>query len=343
MLGELPDLPHLPELPAAVPGADLIGRGAALLVDLPVDLQPSGWRLVDRPGRDLRRAPRPAAPGPRRAGGASPQGTPGRSRSRSPGRGRWPRRSSCPTATRPSPTPARPATWPHRSPRASAGTSPTCAGGCRAPGSCVQLDEPSLPAVLAGRVPTASGFGRLRAVEAAGRRSRRCARCWRRRRAGAARRSCTAARRRAPSAAPGAGARRGLVRPRPCSPRPTDERARRARSRPASALLAGVVPTGSADDRPRSATAATRSGPCGACGAGSASRPSGCPARSWRRRPAGWPARRRRSAAALRRAARPSARRRRPPTADRRARRRSRGLRPSVGYRRAGAGERDRG
>src|SRR2546423_4641161 len=34
----------------------MIGRAAALLVDLPVDLQPVGWRLVDRPGRDLARA-----------------------------------------------------------------------------------------------------------------------------------------------------------------------------------------------------------------------------------------------------------------------------------------------
>ncbi|MDX6286963.1 MAG: hypothetical protein QOG53_2448 [Frankiales bacterium] len=53
---ELPDFPHLPELPARGPGADLIGRGAAFLVDLHVDLQPSGWRLTDRPGIDARRA-----------------------------------------------------------------------------------------------------------------------------------------------------------------------------------------------------------------------------------------------------------------------------------------------
>ncbi len=49
-------LPYLPELPARGPGADMIGRSAALLVDLPVDLQPQGWRLVDRPGRDAERA-----------------------------------------------------------------------------------------------------------------------------------------------------------------------------------------------------------------------------------------------------------------------------------------------
>ncbi len=52
---ELPDLPYLPELPGRGAGADLIGRSAGLLADMPVDLQPSGWRLVPRPGFDLRR------------------------------------------------------------------------------------------------------------------------------------------------------------------------------------------------------------------------------------------------------------------------------------------------
>lgn len=49
-------VPYLPELPARGVGADMIGRAAALLVDLPVDLQPQGWRLVDHPGRDAERA-----------------------------------------------------------------------------------------------------------------------------------------------------------------------------------------------------------------------------------------------------------------------------------------------
>lgn len=56
VLGELPDLPYLPELPGRGPGADLIGRTAALLVDLPVETTAKGWRLAGRPGRDLRRA-----------------------------------------------------------------------------------------------------------------------------------------------------------------------------------------------------------------------------------------------------------------------------------------------
>ena len=56
IFGELPDFPHLAELPLRGPGAELIGRGAALLVDLPVEIVPSGWALTSRPGRDLRRA-----------------------------------------------------------------------------------------------------------------------------------------------------------------------------------------------------------------------------------------------------------------------------------------------
>jgi methionine synthase II (cobalamin-independent) len=56
VLGELPDLPHLPELPARGPGAEIIGRGAAFLVDLPVELYAGRWRVAARPGHDLRRA-----------------------------------------------------------------------------------------------------------------------------------------------------------------------------------------------------------------------------------------------------------------------------------------------
>lgn len=54
--GELPDLPHLAELPGRGPGADMVGRAVGMLVDLHGDVQPSGWRLVDRPGIDERRA-----------------------------------------------------------------------------------------------------------------------------------------------------------------------------------------------------------------------------------------------------------------------------------------------
>ena len=54
--GELPDFPHLPELPDRGPGADLTGRTAALLVDIAAEVTPRGWRIAERPGRNLVRA-----------------------------------------------------------------------------------------------------------------------------------------------------------------------------------------------------------------------------------------------------------------------------------------------
>src|SRR5256885_2555846 len=54
VFGELP-LPYLPELPDRGPGADLVGRTAGLLVDLPVDLYMARWRVVSRAGQDNRR------------------------------------------------------------------------------------------------------------------------------------------------------------------------------------------------------------------------------------------------------------------------------------------------
>src|SRR5690349_25160382 len=56
IFAELPDFPHLAELPGRGPGADLTGRAAALLGDLPVETAPSGWRFAARPGRDVTRA-----------------------------------------------------------------------------------------------------------------------------------------------------------------------------------------------------------------------------------------------------------------------------------------------
>jgi hypothetical protein len=56
--GELgsPHLPFLAELPDRGVGSDALGRTASVLVELAVDVQPYGWRLVDRPGKDFRRA-----------------------------------------------------------------------------------------------------------------------------------------------------------------------------------------------------------------------------------------------------------------------------------------------
>ncbi|MYT69570.1 MULTISPECIES: methionine synthase [unclassified Streptomyces] len=54
--GSFEDFPFLAELPARGPGADMIGRTAGLLVDLYARVEPSGWRIGDRPGRDTKRA-----------------------------------------------------------------------------------------------------------------------------------------------------------------------------------------------------------------------------------------------------------------------------------------------
>ena len=54
------ELPHIGELPQRGPGADMIGRTAALVslvsTDFSVETSPTGWRLARSRGRDLRRA-----------------------------------------------------------------------------------------------------------------------------------------------------------------------------------------------------------------------------------------------------------------------------------------------
>jgi hypothetical protein len=164
--GELPEphLPYLPELPARGVGAELIGRGAAFLVGLPVDLQPSGWRLVHHAGRDLRRAQSwlqqdldalaEAADG--YAGPLKLQVT-----------GPWTLAASVhlPRLER---AVADPGACRDIVASLAEGVSEHVRTVRRlVPGAdiVVQLDEPSLPAVLIGELKTASGFGRLRAVE----------------------------------------------------------------------------------------------------------------------------------------------------------------------------------
>lgn len=56
LLGELPDLPHVPELPGRGVTAAITGRGLAVVDGLAADLQPAGWRLTDARGVDHRRA-----------------------------------------------------------------------------------------------------------------------------------------------------------------------------------------------------------------------------------------------------------------------------------------------
>jgi methionine synthase II (cobalamin-independent) len=161
---ELPDFPHLPELPARGPGADLVGRTAAALVDLYVDLQPSGWRLVARPGLDVRRAAEmldrdldalvPVAAthdGPLKVQLAGP----------------WTLAASLQTEHGPALADAG-AVRDIIASLAEAARVHLAEVLRRVPHAqlTLQLDEPSLPAVLAGVVPTSSGLSRVRAVPA---------------------------------------------------------------------------------------------------------------------------------------------------------------------------------
>jgi len=164
VVGELSAFPHLVELPAAGVGADMVGRGAAHLVGLHVDVQPSGWRFAAHEGAEERRARSMLArdldvleehtqgfAGPLKIQVAGP----------------WTLASSLEL---------------HYGDKALADpgavrdiTAALAEGiaevardvGRRVPQAVVvvQIDEPLLPAVLVGRVPTASGFGTLRTIE----------------------------------------------------------------------------------------------------------------------------------------------------------------------------------
>lgn len=56
VFAELPDLPFLPELPERGVGADPVGRSAGLLADLHVEVGTGVWRFVPRGGKDEQRA-----------------------------------------------------------------------------------------------------------------------------------------------------------------------------------------------------------------------------------------------------------------------------------------------
>jgi methionine synthase II (cobalamin-independent) len=164
VLGDLPDLPYQPELPARGPGADMIGRSAALLLDIAVDLQPSGWRLVSRPGVDLRRTRDlidrdldvllDVAHG--HHGLFKIQVTGPWTLAATVELHRGDKVVADPGATRDL------AQSLAEGVAAYAGRVRACVPRAEL---LVQWDEPMLPAVLSGRVPTASGYGVLRAIE----------------------------------------------------------------------------------------------------------------------------------------------------------------------------------
>ena len=163
VLGEVPDLPYLPELPGRGAPAGMAGRAIAMVADLGFDLQPAGWRLTDRPGIDHRRARSLLA---QDLDALEEQAQDVRGTFKIQVAGPWtlaaPSRSRA--ATRCSPTTAPGASWPRRSPRGWRSTWPTYDGGSPPSGSSSRWTSPRLPAVLAGQIPTASGFGRHRVV-----------------------------------------------------------------------------------------------------------------------------------------------------------------------------------
>jgi methionine synthase II (cobalamin-independent) len=163
VLDALPGYVHLPELPARGPIADLIGRAVAVTSELGFDLQPAGWRLTDAPGVDHRRASSLLAQDLDVLEELL-QGYDGRLKVQVAGP--WTLASMI------------------EKPRgdkvlsdfgARRETAQALAEGVRVhladvqrrvPGAelVLQVDEPALPSVLRGQVPTASGFSRHRSV-----------------------------------------------------------------------------------------------------------------------------------------------------------------------------------
>ncbi|GAB3585824.1 uroporphyrinogen decarboxylase/cobalamine-independent methonine synthase family protein [Calidifontibacter terrae] len=159
-------IPFLSELPGRGPGADLIGRSAAVLVGMAVDLQPSGWRLTDAAGRDARRGQAFLRQDLDELAEAYDGWT-------GPLKLQW-----C------GPWTLGASVWLPRGERVLSDTGAardllqSVAEAARdhvrtvqglVPGALLilQWDEPSLPAVLAGSLPTASGYGRVRPVDPA--------------------------------------------------------------------------------------------------------------------------------------------------------------------------------
>jgi len=163
--GELPGFPHVPELPDRGPGADLTGRTAGLLIDIPAEVTPRGWRLAERPGRDLARA-RSMLSSDLDVLEEMLQGF------RGPVKlqlcGPWTLAATLELPRTMNVALADPgAVADLIASLAESAAAHVAEVGKRLPGArlVVQFDEPALPAVTAGLVPTASGLSRLAAVE----------------------------------------------------------------------------------------------------------------------------------------------------------------------------------
>jgi hypothetical protein len=166
-LQTLPGLPYLPELPARGPGADMIGRAFAVLTELYATVAPSGWRFAERPGKDTRRAISYLGEdldafeerGQGLAGAVKVQVA-----------GPWTLAAAVELHYGDKALADRGACRDLAASLADGLRGHVAEVRKRMPGVetvVVQLDEPSLPAVLRGAVRTASGFGNLAAVEPA--------------------------------------------------------------------------------------------------------------------------------------------------------------------------------
>ena len=165
VFSELPAFPYLPELPGRGPGADLVGRTAALLVDMPVETTTGGWRLASRPGRDASRAASMLARDLDELEEAA-QGWDGPLTVQACGP--WPMAAAVELTRRRDPALADPGAVADLTGSLAEGVAAHVAEvRKRVPGATLvlQLDEPSLPAVLAGAVPSASGLNRITEVE----------------------------------------------------------------------------------------------------------------------------------------------------------------------------------
>jgi len=163
-LGELPDLPFVPEVPGRGPGAGMTGRALAVVDGLGADLQPAGWRLTDASGMDHRRARSLLAQDLDQVEEQA-EGYAGAFKTQVSGP--W---TLAATVEKPRGDKVLSDHGARRD------LTQALAEGLlghvadlkrRLPGVdrlVVQVDEPALPAVLAGTIPTASGFGRHRTV-----------------------------------------------------------------------------------------------------------------------------------------------------------------------------------
>ncbi|HEX6451227.1 MAG TPA: methionine synthase [Trebonia sp.] len=165
IVGELPDFPHLPELPGRGPGADITGRAAALLVDIPTEVTPRGWRIAERPGRDSRRA-RSYLSADLDALEEVLDGYEGLLKLQVAGP--WTLAATLEQPRSLNPSLADPGLVADLAASLAEGVATHVSEVAkRLPRAtlAVQVDEPALPAVVAGTVPTASGLGRVRAPD----------------------------------------------------------------------------------------------------------------------------------------------------------------------------------